>query len=241
MTRVTTADGGTTTFVLKSQGTTWQTISTTGGCSSCGARDRVYTHDREGRVLREQSADGTITTSTYGTDGRLVSKTEHLKTVGCDPATDSNRCRLSPAALATAQLESTVATITTKYERNDPAWPDKVTALVRPSLRASKSRREACTYHPVSGVVTSASVCGWAPTGQACSERATITTVYEAAGEGLAPAFDPGGTFQTAWLALPQPALLVRSVNGPARTPRTSRSLSTIRSTHRCRRCSEDI
>lgn len=213
LTRVTTAAGGTTEFVLKSQGTAWRTVSTSGGCSSCGARDSVYAYDREGRVLREQSADGYIADFTYD-DGRLATTREHLKPAACDPASDPNRCRLDPSALAEAELEPTGATGLTAYQRGDPLWPDKVTAVTRTSVgMAGQSSTQTYAHHPVTGAMVTTTVCGWTAGASACEERTTQTTLYD--GSSSSPAFDPGGTFQSSWLLLPQPEYLAKSLDGP--------------------------
>lgn len=212
--RVTSATGATTDFILKSQGTVWQTSQSSGGCASCGARDSVYTYDREGRVLRAQSASGYVTVFTYGRDGRLAATESPLKPAGCDPSTAANHCRLDVAGLAAALLEPTSATATTTFRRQNPAWPDKITTIVRPSVAVSgESSIQTFNFHPLTGAVTSASLCGWVPNATACTQRTTTTTFYETG--SLAPAFDPGGSFQSAWMALPQPVLMTKSTDGP--------------------------
>lgn len=195
LTRVTTAAGGTTEFVLKSQGTAWRPVSTSGGCSSCGARDSVNAYDREGRVLRKQSADGYIADFTYD-DGQLATTREHLKPAGCDPATDPTRCRLDQAALAEAALEPTSATSLTAYQRGDPLWPDKVTTVTRPSIgvagqSSTQTRvRSAARRAPVAAspptATTRAAVCRRSPvdrTRPICASRSRPATTHSREGK----------------------------------------------------------
>jgi RHS repeat-associated protein len=211
VTRVTYKTGAISEHRLRPVGAAWRTVEVTGGCASCGTHDATYVHDDRGRVIRAQGADGYVTVTAYSGD-RVAFEEQSLKPAGCDPDTHPQRCRLGMAALAAATLQSTTATARTTYEHNDPLWPDKVTAVVRPSVSAAgQVRRETYQYHAFTGAVVNATVCGWSPGGSACSGRTTATTFYEGSGA----AFDPGGAFQSAWLALPQPAYAVKSVDGP--------------------------
>ncbi|HUP62575.1 MAG TPA: hypothetical protein VNA69_19385, partial [Thermoanaerobaculia bacterium] len=222
--RLTMKTGAIAEYVLQPIGNAYRTVRITGGCSSCGARDASYAYDAEGHLVREQDASGYITVHTYA-EGRQTAVEEHLRPQGCDPATDPNRCRLDPASLATAALEATTATIRTDYEYADPIWPDKPTSVATTSvLVPGGSRVTATVYHPLSGQVLRTNVSGW--TGDAAkTDRGSSTIFYgdpppnddsdSALFDPYAPAFDPGGTFQSAWLALSQPPLLPKLMDGP--------------------------
>ncbi|HEV7237955.1 MAG TPA: RHS repeat-associated core domain-containing protein [Thermoanaerobaculia bacterium] len=215
VTRVTYKTGATTEFALRPIGGAYRTVQSTGGCAVCGAGNATYVRDERGRVIREQGADGYVTLTVYAGE-HVQSEERSLKPAGCDPQTDAQHCRLDTDALAIAVLEPTAATVSTTYEYADPLWPDRVTAAIRPSAAMpGQLRREDYVYHPVTGAVVSATVCGWSVGSPACSARTTLATFYEGGAAGLAPAFDPGGSFQSAWLSLPQPALLTKSVDGP--------------------------
>lgn len=135
-----------------------------------------------------------------------------MRPAGCNPETDVNRCRLDQDALATAVLEPTAATLLTTYTYGDPLWPDRVTAMENPSvLAAGGVRREEYVLDPVTGARLTTTVRGWTGTPSALQIRTTTTTLYG----GAPAAFTPGGAFQAAWLSLPQPQRLPRSVNGP--------------------------
>jgi RHS repeat-associated protein len=213
VTRVTYKNGTTAEHTLRPIGGAWRTVQTSGGCGSCGVRDATYVRDRDGRVVREQGASGYVTTTVHS-GGNVIAQERPLKPAGCDPQTDAQHCRLGPDALAVAALEPTGATVRTTYEYGDVSWPDKITATFRPSVAMPNHlRREDVVYHPASGVVVSASVCGWAGADPDCGERATVTSLYGV--DGDAPAFDPGSAFKAAWLTLPQPTFLIKSVDGP--------------------------
>jgi RHS repeat-associated protein len=217
MTRITHRSGAVVDYILSPIGGAYRPVRIIGGCSSCGKRDVTIVRDERGRTIREQSADGFINVMTYTSD-RLTSEQGHLKPDDCDPATATNHCRLTPDALAAMtleELESTSATITTSYEYGDPLWPDRVTAVITPSITAAgQARREETTYHPTTGEVLTRTTRGWSTaTPPAAVTRTMQTTLYAA--PDLAPAFDPGGNFQNAWLALPQPSLMSKSLDGP--------------------------
>jgi RHS repeat-associated protein len=215
VTRVTYRTGAASEYTLRPINGAWRPVQVTGGCASCGTRDATYVRDALGRVVREQGADGYVTLVEYEGD-RLLSEERSLQPAGCDPQTDAQHCRLDPDALASVTLESTSASVSTTYEHTDTLWPDRVTAAIRPSVSApGQVRREDYVYHPTTGARISATVCAWQVESPECSERTTLTTLYEGGASGLAPAFDPGGTFQSAWLALPQPSFLPKSVDGP--------------------------
>jgi YD repeat-containing protein len=178
VTRVTYKTGATADYALRPVGGAHRVVRATGGCSSCGAGDATYVHDEKGRVIREQGPDGYVAVKTY-TATQLASQEQYLKPAGCDPATDAQRCRLDPDALATALLESTVATIQTTFTYADPLWPDRVTRVVRPSVRAPGSeRREDYVYHPTTGALTRTTVRGWTGDPPTPTERITTTTYY---------------------------------------------------------------
>jgi RHS repeat-associated protein len=215
VTRVTYRTGAVAEYALRAVGSAWRSVRVSGGCASCGTHDATYVRDAQGRVIRHQAADGYITVTRY-INGRVQTETRALKPSGCDPATDTQHCRLGTDDLATSVLEPTAATVQVVYEYADPLWPDRMTAMTRPSVGApGQMRRASYGYHPVTGARTNATVCGWTAGDTECSERTTLTTFYEGGASGLTPAFDPGGAFQSGWLALAQPAYLTKSIDGP--------------------------
>ncbi|HYC62727.1 MAG TPA: RHS repeat-associated core domain-containing protein [Thermoanaerobaculia bacterium] len=118
-------------------------------------------------------------------------------------------------ALAAAALETTSASLTISYEYGDSLWPDKLTATSRASMVSpGNTARSELTYHATTGAVAASTERGWSGTPPAYASRLSQTSLYDAAG-GTAPAFDPGGPFQSAWLSLPQPSGVMRSVDGP--------------------------
>ncbi|HEV7765709.1 MAG TPA: DUF6531 domain-containing protein [Thermoanaerobaculia bacterium] len=163
LTRVTYKTGAIAEYALRPKGGAWRTVHASGGCASCGAHDGTFVRDELGRVVREQSADGYITVIAYTAD-RVLSEERLLKPTGCDPQTDSQQCRLGQDALASAELEATDATFAVAYEYTDPLWPEKATVVTRPSVGVSaEQRQDNYVYHPISGAVASATVCGWKP------------------------------------------------------------------------------
>ncbi|HEX8410545.1 MAG TPA: DUF6531 domain-containing protein, partial [Thermoanaerobaculia bacterium] len=232
VTRVTYKTGATAEYALRPAGGAYRPVRVTGGCSSCGASDATYVHDQDGRVIREQSPDGYITVKTYN-GAALASEERFLRPTDCDPATDAQHCRMSPDALATASLQATSATVLSTYTYGDPLWPDRVTAVATPSVFApGRTRRESHSYHPRSGALAGTSVLGWSgeePStdferttsrkfygdATACNPRGDDGCPGTGSDDGLTPLFAPGGAFDSAWLSLPQPARLVKSIDGP--------------------------
>ncbi|HEX8172598.1 MAG TPA: RHS repeat-associated core domain-containing protein [Thermoanaerobaculia bacterium] len=217
ITRVTAKNGTVTDYTLRSSGGSWRTVKVEGGCSSCGgAGDRTLVRDRFGRVIRQQSADGYVDVTAYtgGTvSSRIASQRRYLVPAGCDPASDVGHCRLTVDALAAAALDSTAATVETSYEYSDPNWPERVTAMTRPSVVvAAATRRETTTYDATTGTVLTKTVSGRAAD-TTVVERTRTTTLYEVGSP--APAFTPGGAFDFAWLSLPQPVGLTKTIDGP--------------------------
>jgi RHS repeat-associated protein len=211
ITRVTYKTGAVAEYTLQAVGNAWRTVHVSGGCGSCGARDATYVYDSRGRTVRVQAADGYVTESVYSGD-HLAYESRWLKPVGCDPQSDAGHCRMDVDALAVVTLEATSASVTLQYEHADSNWPDRVTAVERPSVRnLGQIRRDQTAYHAVTGAVVSSSVCGW-DGGTSCTTRTTTTTMYQSAETA---AFDPGGVFQAAWLSLAQPLYQVKSIDGP--------------------------
>lgn len=213
LTRVTYNTGAVAEYHLRPEGGVLRPVRISNGCSTCGTLEATYVYDDRGRIVRYQGADGYITVTSYSGD-LVVSEETALAPVGCNPATDVDQCRLESDALATAALEPTSATLTTTYEHGDGLWPDRITAMERPSvLHATGVRRDEYTYHPATGAVMSTSAQGWTEDPAVAAERLTQNTFYEVA--SATPAFTPGGSFQSAWLSLPQPSGLRKSVDGP--------------------------
>lgn len=198
-----------------------RTVQVDGGCAACGARNGTWVYDPFfGNVIRHQGADGYITENVYDVAGsKRLSTRSPLKPSDCDPGIDSGQCRLTPDALATAVLEEVSETVTTTFAYADASWPQRPTSVTIGSLYSSpnalKWRNEEFAYHPVTGETLTHTIQGWtAPAGTPVQQtRATSTSLYDGI-EGAA--FTPGGTvFLSAWEALPQPAQVRKSTDGP--------------------------
>jgi len=212
---VTRADGSTTTFE-QSVADRDVTTHVTGGCGSCGGHDLTAAYDAVGHPWRVQDGRGYITellydTSPYGVQN-LLSETRALRPSTCDPATDSSHCLMSSGSLAAATLTPTAASRTTSYVYGDPNWPDRPTVIQSPSLVSGQTMVESFTYDPSTGTALSHSMTGSGDLSGDQETHTTTTVLYDGA---AAAAFDPGGTFQSSWLTLAQPAGMVKSVRGP--------------------------
>jgi hypothetical protein len=93
VTRVTYKSGAVAEYTLRAVGSAWRPVQVSGGCASCGTHDATYVRDAQGRVIREQGADGYITVTAYA-DGRVQSEEHAMRPAGCDPQTDAQHCRL---------------------------------------------------------------------------------------------------------------------------------------------------
>ena len=216
ITRVTEKNGAITEYVLVASGSAWRPARVVGGCGSCGTRDKTFVRDALGRVIREQTADGYVTVSTYDND-HLLSEERYLAPTSC------NLCRLDPAALASEALQTSSASIATTFEYGDPAWPDRPTSITEPSVAVLDASRTTTTeYHSQSGRVKRTHTSGWTGPEPSQTDQATQTTFYgdppasgeedqDPASDPFAPSFDPGGS----WVSLPQPSGLVKSIDGP--------------------------
>jgi RHS repeat-associated protein len=209
--RITHADGGQTTF---NQAFIGRDVTThvDGGCSSCGSNDSTYSFDSDGHVLRTQDGRGYIVENTYGENGNLTDVTTALVPSDCDPVTDTNQCRLTSTALTTAPLAQTAATDTMHYDYEDPNWPDRATRTTRKSVSSVQSVVDAVTYDAVTGQTLQHVVSGLTGSDLHIETHTTTATLYFGT-EGAA--FEPGGPFQSAWLSLPQPVGLRKSMDGP--------------------------
>jgi len=209
--RITHADGSQTTF---NQAFIGRDVTThvDGGCASCGSNDSTYSFDSDGHVLRTQDGRGYIVENTYGASGNLTDVTTALVPSGCDPVTDTNQCRLTSTALTTATLAQTAATDTMHYDYLDPNWPDRATRTTRNSLTAGQSVIETFTYDGVTGQILQHVISGRTGSDLHVETHTTTTTLDD--GTDTA-AFQPGGPFQSAWLSLPQPVGLRKTMDGP--------------------------
>ena len=54
--------------MLASSGGAYRPVRIIGGCASCGMRDRTFVDDAQGRVTREQAADGYVDVTGYDVD-----------------------------------------------------------------------------------------------------------------------------------------------------------------------------
>ena len=211
-TRVTYATGAVTSYFSTFIAGRLRTTSIVGSCSGCGVNDAVYAYDALGNIAREQDARGYIVTRSFDGQGRVSASTAGYKPSGCDPDTDANHCRLTSPALGTAVLEATPATVTTTYAYTDANWPDRPTAVTTKSVaNPNQSRAATYSYDAVTGTILQEQIAGWKSATQT-EMIVSNTALYDGA---AAAAFDPGGNFSPAWLALPQPAGMKRSFDGP--------------------------
>jgi YD repeat-containing protein len=77
LTRVTTHNGATIDYVLRPVGGAYRTVHVIGGCTSCGSHDAIYAYDDDGHVVRQQTANGYITATTY-TNNHVTSVQRYL-------------------------------------------------------------------------------------------------------------------------------------------------------------------
>jgi RHS repeat-associated protein len=183
------------------------------GCSACGLNDATAVYDTYGNVTRLQNGRGYITESSY-TNGRQLFRTITAEVPsGCDPTTDPSHCRLSSAALATATLVRTAASQSTAYVHGDPNWPSQPTQITRDGVEvAGSTTTETFAFDVATGEVLVHTRTGAIDSQNTQESHTTTTTLY---GSSETAAFAPGGDFQSAWLALPQPVGLRKSVDGP--------------------------
>jgi RHS repeat-associated protein len=201
-------------------------VEIVGECA-CSGNDRSYAYDSTGNLVLEQDGRGYITRHEYLGDGRKSLDEIGLRPAWCDPEDfpeDPAACRLTIdelEALGAADVVATDAHQIMWYAYDDPNWPDRPTQICRSSVLQLEGQndRVACsstTYDPLTGQWTSSTESGW--TGQSAAEavlesRTTARTFY--GGSFTLPAFDPGGAFDPAWMAVAQPENLVRSIDGP--------------------------
>ncbi|HET8796918.1 MAG TPA: DUF6531 domain-containing protein, partial [Thermoanaerobaculia bacterium] len=212
ITRVTTRAGQVSDYLLRPQGSGFRTVKVIGGCTSCGSGDAVYAYDERGRVTRKQQADGYITVTSFSGD-RVESTSGPYRPAGCDPESSATRCRLDETTIDTTVLEPAPQWTSSTYLYGDAVWPERPTEIRTESVAAPDQwRREQFVYDAQSGDTLVHRIIGW--TGQPLREETrTTTTAYYDGVEGAS--FDPGGSFQSAWLALPQPRHLRKTVDGP--------------------------
>ena len=208
---ITRADGSQTTYEQSFIGRD-VTTHMDGGCSSCGGNDSTSSFDSDGHVLRVQDGRGYIVANTYGASGNLTDVTTALVPSGCDPATDTNLCRLTSAALTTATLTQTSATDTVHYDYLDPNWPDRATRTTRKSVSPGQSVVETFSFDGVTGQTLQHAVSGLTDSDLHLETHTTTTTLYNGTETAT---FQPGGLFQSGWLSLPQPVGLRKSMDGP--------------------------
>lgn len=211
LTRVVWKSGRTESRYLRAVNGQWRTVEIVNGCSTCSGGGEVFAHDAAGNVVRQQNAAGYIDESLYDSAGRLTSKRTALTPGTCDPATAVDRCRQTPASLPSVDLTPTIATLTTRFEYGDANGPLQATLIATASLiDPGVERQEQFTFEAATGRVLTSAVAGLAAAGT--SQTRLTTTAYYDGVEGAA--FAPGGPFDSAWLALPQPKFVAR-VDGP--------------------------
>jgi YD repeat-containing protein len=214
VTAVTSATGRVSKYYLRTIAGRLRTVRIDGGCTSCGTGDAVYAYDASGHVVRIQNARGYITLHTYDPAGtHLLTTTTALKPVGCDPETDTSRCRLTQDSIASAPLVATSASDTTSYEYGDAYWPDDPTRITRASIAATgQTYVEEFTIDPASGTVVQRRQTGYSTRSANSQTRTTTTTLYNGTESAV---FDPGGAYSAAILGHAQPAGLVKRIDGP--------------------------
>jgi len=227
VTRVTYKTGAIAEYALRPSGGAYRVATVTGGCASCGASDATFVRDERGRVIREQDARGYVSLRDYDPLTHNLIATSTFRMPGaCDPATDPARCRKTPeqlAALTLVEMQPTRSTLTTRSEYGDPAWPDRPTAMRTESIVTVLSRRgpidsssshemdrvETWARDAATGTVLTHTISGWSD--GVYKTRINAASLYDGL-EGAA--FTPGGSFDTAWLTLPQPAGLIELTDG---------------------------
>jgi RHS repeat-associated protein len=219
VTRVTNADGHDTLFYQRSYHEGLRTVEVANGCAKCGGYDAVYAYEGDD-VVREQNARGYVTLRSWS-DGRLLSEAGPYAPAGCDPSTDSARCRLTPDLLATASFSALAETVMETRAYGDTVWPDRATLIRRASVHQSAGYRdESITYDAATGRELTRTTTGWTDSPATQQGRTITTTLYNGT-EGAA--FTPGGSvYQTAWLSLPQPQGLPKSSDGPGTSDTTT-------------------
>jgi RHS repeat-associated protein len=213
ITRVTYATGDQTTFEQRFIHGRQQTIATVGGCGSCGSRNATWAVDAaSGLVARSQDARGYVSSFAYDSTGQLIQERRNDRPASCDPDQDPSHCRMSPASLLTASLQSTAASTFVNYAYGDAQWPDRATSVTTPSVaKPGDTRVDTVTYDFTTGMPLARMSTGWT-TGAASESRTTTVTLYDGAATA---AFNPARNFAPAWLTLPQPAGKRKKIDGP--------------------------
>ena len=143
----------------------------------------------------------------------MTTETTAQRPANCDPLTDPQRCRQSIEALATVALIATDATRTTRSVYGDVNWPDRPTTVATTSVSGGTNERiESFVYDAATGRLLQTTVQGWSGSPWQQQTRTTTNTWND--GSQGAP-FDPDGTFEEAWVSLPQPRATARSHDGP--------------------------
>lgn len=214
ITRVTYASGAQTSMYVSSVAQRPRVDQIDGGCASCGSRNTIFAYDDEGRIIREQDARGYVTERSYDVQSRLTSVTTALVPSGCDPESDSNKCR-QLSGLGTVTLAPTTSSNTTSYTYGASGWYDRPDSISTASvLKSGDARTETITYDPGTGEILTRTVGAWTGTvsNPHLEQHVTTIALYDG-GEGAV--FDPSGAFSSGWLALPQPLGKRKSIDLP--------------------------
>jgi len=205
--------GASTNYYSRYVGGEQRTVQVDGVCSGCGTKNGVYGFDDAGHVIREQLARGYVTLQAYDYAGRIVTKSGPYAPSGCDPDNDAYHCRLTPDSILSTNLTSYPITSTTNYIYGDVLWPDRPTAITTDSiLQPGGVKTESFVYDSISGIALQHTVTGYTGSPATLTSRMTTTALYDGT-EG--PAFNPGGSYNSAWLTLPQPSHLRKTIDGP--------------------------
>ncbi len=213
VTTVTSTAGAVTRYYTRYLAGRARTVQVEGACFSCGTKDAVYAYDAGGNLVLEQNARGYLTSRTFDDQGRETSVSGPWRPASCDPATDPDRCRLTPDTIGSTLLQSTGETITKTSAYSDSNWPDRPTQTTVTSVTgASHVRTETLTYDAVTGQMLTDTVTGWGSDPNTPESHTTTIALYDGT-EGAA--FDPGGAFDPSWLGVAQPSGMRKSVDGP--------------------------
>jgi YD repeat-containing protein len=110
-------------------------------------------------------------------------------------------------------LTATAATTSRSFTYADSNWPEQPTKIHSASIvNTTEFRDEEFTYDALTGQVLLHRIIGWTGAPAVQETYSTLTVLYDGA---EAAAFDPGGSFDPAWLSLPQPVGARKSVDGP--------------------------
>ena len=228
--RVTMASGKYTDYYIRPVGAAPHRVVEIRGDCSCpgGGEYTAMAYDGQGRVVRKQDARGYITVWSYDAQNRVQRIERGHWPGGCDPADypeDPTMCRLNTDELAATALSIDGMLGATDYTY-DAVWTNKPATMCTESVvEPGQSACDSYTYDPVTGAVLTTTRFGYTwdhyLQDSQWQSRTTTRALYNGT-EGAA--FDPtiaasqlgvSIVFDPSWVSLPQPANLVKSIDGP--------------------------